>query len=107
MAFGWPWELFEYNVRRKFESPRFTVMLLICGTVWITFITVLSLATVGYESKTVSTTDFNGTNKLWYDRILIRTPWIAESKQCQSSIIKLEEGMSPLIRLTSVISTAE
>ena len=74
MAFGWPWELFEYNISRKLESPRFTAVLLICGTVWITFITIFSVATVGYELKTIRTTDLNGTNKLWYEKFFIHTP---------------------------------
>ena len=64
------------RVQHKSEAriTTFTAVLLICGTVWITFITIFSVATVGYELKTIRTTDLNGTNKLWYEKFFIHTP---------------------------------
>jgi hypothetical protein len=91
MAFGWPSNLFSYGVTRDFNSSRFTASLLICGAVWISFVTVLSVATVGYEVRSVRTSDFNGTIPSWYERFLRHTPWMAQTKICDSSIIKTPE----------------
>ena len=97
MVFGWPWKLFTYGVARDFDSPRFTAALLICGAVWVSFATILSIATVGYEYRPVRTTDFNGTNELWYEKFFVHTPWNPQTKTCESAMIKPGDGI-PCLR---------
>src|SRR4051794_19569603 len=92
MAFGWPWNQPTYGVTRNFDSPRFTLALLICGMIWTAMVTVLSIATVGYEYKSVRTANFNGTETLWYEKLLGLTPWKPQTKICESARIHPSES---------------
>jgi len=96
MPVRWPRNFPSYGVTRDFNSPRFTAAILVGGTIWVTFVTILSVATVGYELHSVVTSDFNGTTPLWYEKFLRYTPWMPQTKTCDSSIIKVGDSDSPL-----------
>lgn len=62
------------------------------GTVYIVIITIINVAAVGYQLVPVTSTIFNESYVLWYERILPKTSWIPQSRSCDGSVIKLQEG---------------
>ena len=87
----------EYPVTRPVVLSRWvTLSILFAWVAWIVVVTLVSVASVGYENQTVSSIDFNSTYRLWYERIRYPDSLIAPSWNCSYSVIKVNEGYSPL-----------
>jgi hypothetical protein len=86
---------FQYPVTRDFSGP-FTIILLIVGVLWTSFITFAIVVAVGYEYVPVWTTTFNSSMTLWYEN---RFPWtsrVFETKICQPAELQVTESMTHL-----------
>jgi len=99
------------SARQKFaelttpEKPKttpyrrsFGPFLFIGGLIWLIFVTLISIATVGYEYQSRELLDFNSTVHLWYDKFIPRSQWISEPKVCEGSTLKVSESSSLLKR---------
>jgi len=86
----------EYSVTRAFTIPHLTSAVLILGSIWIGFVTVISFAAVGYETVSVRSTpeQFNSTTKLWYEKVFPSWEWIPNSRDCDSSQVKIQDCIS-------------
>jgi len=95
-------------VTRPFTLPHFTPILLTLGTIWVVFVTIISVAAVGYETVTIRTTatEFNSSNTVWYEKVFPTSQWIPASRSCEGSTIKTKAGLIMLIlRLNSLVLT--
>jgi hypothetical protein len=81
----------EYPGTRPFTIPRLTPFIIAAGIIYITFITLFAIVTVGYEYVAISSVSYNLTLSIWYD-FLPQTSWTPVSRTCQGSVIKVGEG---------------
>jgi hypothetical protein len=90
--------LFEYSVTRPIVISRW-LEILIClgGVLWFTIVTVVNIAVVGYDLVPVTSTIFNNSYDLWYERLIPLRSWIPQSWTCNGSIIGFGEGIYPLL----------
>jgi hypothetical protein len=86
----------EYPVTQPFTLPYLTSTLIIAGVLWSSFVTLITFATVGYESIVIQSSSFNETDRLWYEKFLPSSQWTPGSKICDVSYIKNTDGISPL-----------
>ena len=86
---------FTYPITRPFTLPHLTAILSICGVIWVTFVTIISIATVGYQNIVIQSTSLNLSNPLWYERLLPGSTLGLESRKCDTSQIKMnQDGIS-------------
>ena len=71
----------------------FNVTIVLLGLLWVTVITLVNVAAVGYELVPTTSADFNASYTLWYERYTMGTSWIPQTWNCDPSIIKLGERM--------------
>jgi hypothetical protein len=83
----------EYPVTRQFQIRYLTPILIILGTVHITFMTLINVAAVGYEVTPLISTSFNETTTLWYERFSSQS-WLPQSRECAGSTIMAIEGIT-------------
>ena len=95
---------FEYSITRPFTLRRFTPILLVSGTLWVSFVTLVGIAAVGYETVPAQFTpsEFNTSNPIWYEKILPTSEWIPPSQACEGSKIKLRDSSVQLFPDLSV-----
>jgi hypothetical protein len=84
--------LLEYLVTRPFTIRHFTSVMMILGVIWATFITVISIADAGYNTVSVTSTVFNSSQTLWYERFPPMAVWLPKSWACSSSLITPGQG---------------
>ena len=58
----------EYPVTRRFTLPYLTLVVCVLGLIWITLVTLVNVAAVGYDVVTVYSTSFNPPSLLWYEK---------------------------------------
>ena len=87
----------EYSVTRPIALNRWqTITIMATGLLWVVFVTLLNFAATGYELVPLTSTNFNSTYGLWYERFVSpQTGWLPRSWNCQGSIIKQNEGLVP------------
>src|SRR5271170_80301 len=86
--------LLEYSVTRPFTIRHFTLVIVVLGIFWVTFITLVNVADVGYNSATVVSATFNSTQPFWYERVPRLSFWFPNSWSCSPSKIILGQGLS-------------
>jgi len=88
--------ILEYALTRPVVLSRWvTVSIVAAWVFWSIFVTLVNIVAVGYESVTISSTNFNNTDRNWYEKIIPSTSLIPESWNCSYSVIKVNEGSSP------------
>src|SRR6266496_1977794 len=98
--------LFEYPITRPVVFSRFwTAWFLIAGLFWVTSVTLLNIATVGYETVPITSTSYNYPYHLWYEKLFPVMSWLPASRSCDPSVIRLLEGSHPDFKLTTGVST--
>ena len=62
---------------------------------WAVLISLINVAAQGYETLNIITSDFNGTNRLWYDDFI---PSFGRSghRNCTPATLKLDQCMTLL-----------
>lgn len=85
--------LLEYPLTRPVILSRWvTASIIAICVLWIVVVTIISVATAGYENTTVSSTNYNNTVRNWYEKIWNRNSLIAPSWSCSYSVIKANES---------------
>jgi len=85
--------LLEYPITRPIILSRWVTVLIFVGWVaWIILVTLVSVAAQGYQYVTVSSTNFNSTQRNWYEKIVNSHSLIPPSWNCSYSVLKLNEG---------------
>jgi hypothetical protein len=69
----------------------FNVTIVLLGILWVTSITLINVAAVGYELVPITSANFNASYTLWYERFTRGTSWIPRTWNCDPSMIKLGE----------------
>lgn len=82
---------FSYSVTRDFEYRYFTHVTIVLGIIWLAFITTVNVIAVAYEVLPFTTTSFNDTVVLWYEK-LIPGSFRPASRSCASSVIPVRTG---------------
>lgn len=87
-------DFLEYPMTRPVHMQRnCTLLLVLLGAIYVTVITLLNIAAVAYELVPVTTTSYNGSNTLWYERVFpSSTSWVPPSRKCDGSVIRFLEG---------------
>jgi len=87
--------LFEYHITRPIRFGRFwTAVFITAGLLWCTFVTLINIATVGYEIVPITSTSFNYPYHMWYENIFPITSWLPAARSCDPSVIRLLEGLN-------------
>ena len=81
----------EYSVTRPFTIRWIVFSAFILGIIWLILITVLNVVAVAYETVPFTSTSFNDTTQLWYERF-VPTFWLPSSRSCSGSVIPLNAG---------------
>ena len=82
----------EYPITRPFTLRYLSESLAIAGLFWTSLVTLVSVATVGYESVVVEASSFNDSSQLWYERLLPNSRWTPQGKVCEKSRINVNDG---------------
>jgi len=84
----------RYAVDREIQFPAKTaVFISFLFAFWALLITLINVAAQGYETVTILTTDFNGTNRIWYDSF-IPPSLRSRHRNCTAATLKLDECTS-------------
>jgi hypothetical protein len=84
---------FEYPVTRPYTLRHFNVTLVALGTIWITFVIIISIAAVGYEQYSFASELYNVSRPLWYEKMFLASnQWLPGSRVCDASLIKTAES---------------
>ena len=86
--------VFEYPITRPFTLPYLTLGIVVFGVLWATFITLVNVAAIGYESLSVISASFNSTGALWYEKFAPTASWFPQSWTCDPSTIQRGQGSS-------------
>jgi hypothetical protein len=78
----------EYSLSRQFTLRYLNVTFIILAILWTTLVTLISIASVGYETVTIQSKSFNASSTLWYEKLFPSSRWIPQSRTCDASAIK-------------------
>jgi len=93
-------KLLQYPVTRSIALGQwFNIFIILLGIGWVSLITIINIAAVGYELVPFTTTIYNTSATLWYERLPLMTSWFPQGRSCDGSIIKLGEGFHFLLRV--------
>ena len=85
--------LLEYPITRPVVlGIWFNALVVLFMIGWTAIITLVSVASVAYELVPVTSTQYNSTYNLFYEKFIPSSSWLPETRTCDSSIIKLTEG---------------
>ena len=86
--------LLEYPITRPVSLGLcFNVTIIVLGIAWVTLITVFNVAAAAYESIPITSTQFNASYTLWYERFIPISSWVPPARKCNGSLISLNEGV--------------
>ena len=101
--------LIDYGVTRHASfRPLSVLIIIVLGVAWVALVTIVNVAAVGYELVSVTSTDFNASYSLWYERFIPRQSWKPMTRTCDGSIIQINEGIiatRDLLNIFEAVST--
>jgi len=62
--------VFNYSISRPITPIWFTPTVIVLGLIFVIVSTLINVASVGYNPISYTSTDFNGTHALWYDKFI-------------------------------------
>jgi len=84
----------EYPITRPVAlGIWFNVLVVLFMTGWTVIITLVSIASVAYELVPVTSTQYNATYTLFYEKFIPSSSWLPETRTCDASIIQLTQGI--------------
>jgi hypothetical protein len=99
----------DYGVTRSANLHPWSILtLIVLGAAWVAIVTTVNVAAVGYELVPVTSTDFNASYSLWYERFIPRQSWKPTTRTCDGSIIQINEGIiatQDLLNIFEAVST--
>src|ERR1700737_1365962 len=84
---------FEYPLSRPITLRHFNTTVLVLGTVYIVFITLVNVIAQGYEDETFLSSDFNNTAPLWYHHLPFVSLGITSTTRCSPFTLVVNGGM--------------
>src|SRR5277367_5314128 len=98
----------DYGVTRTAIFPLWSALIIIVlGVAWVAIVTIVNVAAVGYELVSVTSTDFNASYSLWYERFIPQS-YKPMTRTCDGSIIQISEGIiatRDLLNMFEAVST--
>jgi hypothetical protein len=88
-----PLPTLDYPITKNFPA-RFSLIVIIAGVVWTSFITIAIVVAVGYEYVPEYSTTFNSSETLWYERHFKWIPWIPVTQICSPAEISVKESIT-------------
>jgi len=85
---AWYHYKFRYPVQREITVKYLTPVLIVVGLLYVIVITLINVIAVGYDTIVYTSTSYNETHSLWYDKL---TPWMVNHRQCDSVAIRLND----------------
>lgn len=85
---AWYHYKFRYPIQREITLRWFTPILIFVGLLYVVVITLVNVVAVGYDTIVYTSTDYNDTHNLWYDKL---TPWTGNHRQCDNVAIRLND----------------
>ena len=76
----------------------FNVSMIVLGIAWVALVTVFNVATVAYETASITTIQFNASYTLWYERVNPFSSWVPPARTCNGSPISLNESVNTGLR---------
>lgn len=93
----------EYPITRPIALGFwFNFFVILGGVGWITVVTIINVAAVGYELVPFTSTNFNASTTLWYERFTPMMSWFPQGRTCEGSIIKIGECFLKLLATTDL-----
>lgn len=84
--------LLEYAITRPVAiGRRGTVLIVVLFVLYITGVTLVNVAAVGYEIVSFTSTTYNDTTELWYEKLIPASIWRPQTRSCEGTVIKLQE----------------
>jgi len=86
----------EYPVTRAIHLGRVWTTIVVLGAVtWITLVTLLNVAAVGYELVPMTSTSYDSSAALlWYERFMPVSSWFPRSRNCEWATIRLMDSLT-------------
>jgi len=81
----------EYPITRTFSS-RFTWTVIVLQILLLVVITLINVFAVGHETVSATSTSFNSTTNLWYEKFLSNFWPSQSSRSCDSAVIPFGGG---------------
>lgn len=91
-----PYSFFQYPITRPITLRYFKSIFLVLGILYVTFITLINVAAVGYENTAVISIAYNRTEMLWYEHLKGVMGGFVGRWNCSASIIEVTEGFLEL-----------
>jgi len=82
----------SYAITRDVTIPHLSFFVLVGGLVLVIILSLIGVATTGYEYSPVTLSNCNETKDMWYDFMNLGN-WITPSILCQPSILKPGDGI--------------
>jgi hypothetical protein len=89
---------FEYPLTRPVTLRHFNIYVLVLGLIYAIIITFLNIIVAGYESVAITSSNYNGSYSLWYERIFPMTPLLPTPWNCNATSITVNDGTTFLSR---------
>jgi hypothetical protein len=87
----------QYPIGREIEfSTKVVFAISFLFAFWAVLVTLINVAAQGYDIVTTLTTDFNGTNFLWYDNF-IPAPLRSRHRNCTAASLKLGDCITIIV----------
>jgi hypothetical protein len=88
------WYHYKYSlpVQRQVTVKWLTPILIFVGLLYVIALTLINVVAVGYETIVFTSTDYNETHSLWYDRF---APWNGNHRKCDTALIRLNDCTLP------------
>src|SRR5277367_1866214 len=81
----------SYSIDRPIGFPlKIALLLAFFVALWAVVISLINVAAQGYETLTIITSDFNGTNRIWFDDFIPRSER-SRHRNCTPAILKLDQ----------------
>jgi hypothetical protein len=97
---------YSYPVQREVTVKWFTPVLFGLGIIYVIVITLVNVVAVGYDTIVYSSTDYNGTHSLWYDKLVPSKGKNYNHRQCDNGLIRANDCIVfPRKYLTLDVST--
>lgn len=85
--------LLQYSVTRPVSlNLWFNLVITLVSLIYVVLITIINIATVGYQPVSLTSTTFNLSYSLWYERLIPISSWRPQSRICSPSEIIIGEG---------------
>jgi hypothetical protein len=82
---------YTYPIEREITVPWFRPLLFFFALIYIIAITLVNVVAVGYNTIVYSSTDYNGTHGLWYDKFVPSKPSNYSHRSCDNALIRVND----------------